>query len=197
MEPEVLDDLRLPEARAPRHLLIIPERAARRAAQQFTLDPDSGCHVSKYSVGSHGYAQIGWQSGLGRRRCTTAHRAAWVAARGPIPDGLTVDHICNNRRCVNVEHLRLLANFENARRTYGRDWPVGNCANGHDNRYLAQSDATGRWRCSRCARSRKCVDCGAAITSRATRCGSCAATNSWVMRRRVADVEEVSHDDQS
>lgn len=36
-----------------------------------------------------------------------AHRFAWELSNGPIPDGLVVDHICHNRACVNVDHLRL------------------------------------------------------------------------------------------
>lgn len=47
---------------------------------------------------------------------TTAHRAAWVGANGrQVPDGLTVDHICHVRLCVNPMHLRLRTNIDNAR----------------------------------------------------------------------------------
>lgn len=100
---------------------------------RFEFISPTGCHQSTYSVTSAGYAQIGWQPSGESNKGTTAHRAAWTAVYGPIPDGLTVDHLCKNRRCVNVEHLRLLTNFENARRTHGRDWPIGNgeCINGH------------------------------------------------------------------
>lgn len=33
------------------------------------------------------------------------HRAAWRFARGPIPDGLTIDHLCRTKLCVNPSHL--------------------------------------------------------------------------------------------
>ena len=32
---------------------------------------------------------------------TVAHRVMYERIRGPIPAGLTLDHLCRNRRCVN------------------------------------------------------------------------------------------------
>lgn len=34
-----------------------------------------------------------------------AHRFYYTQAKGPIPDGLTLDHLCRTRRCVNPDHL--------------------------------------------------------------------------------------------
>lgn len=117
--------------RAPKTRIIIPSRVAKRAASRYKINGE--CWISTYSVASHGYAQIGWQDG-DYRQVVTAHRAAWVYHNEmQIPEGHTIDHLCKNRRCVNPEHLRMLSNFENARRTHGRDWPVGTCVNGHPN----------------------------------------------------------------
>lgn len=107
----------------------VPERVATRAYTRHEVD-EGGCWVSTYSVASHGYAQIGWQN-KGDRRVVLAHRASWTHVNGQVPIGMTLDHLCKNRRCVNPAHLRLLSNYENARRNDGADWAFGTCRNGH------------------------------------------------------------------
>ena len=138
----------LPKARMPREPIVIPDRVALRALRRFTLDPATGCHVSTYSVGSHGYAQIGWQAD-GRRTMVAAQRAAWVAVWQEIPAGDVISATCRNKRCVNPAHLRVMSNFEAARRTNGRDWPLGECAHGHPNSLLVQQP-NGKWACGQC-----------------------------------------------
>lgn len=143
-------------------ILAIPARVAERAFTQHTPGYN-GCLLSTYSMvnsskGSRQYAQIGWQDEDGKRHGTTAHRAAWVHAHGQILDDMTVDHRpeCDGR-CVNVDHLRLLSNFDNARRTSGRDWPLGQCVNGHSDEYLTTTPHRGRMMrvCKECRAQRQ------------------------------------------
>lgn len=127
--------------------MLIPERVYERVLHWADRTSD-GCLASRYSVGSHGYAQIGWHED-GKRTVTLCHRVVWRYLEGEIPEGLTVDHICKNKRCVERAHLRLLSNFENARRTSGKDWPLGQCINGHSNEFL-RTEPHGRTRCTKC-----------------------------------------------
>ncbi|MER7433163.1 HNH endonuclease signature motif containing protein [Pseudonocardia alni] len=107
----------------------VPDRVIERVRDHVAMGPN-GCWISTYSVASHGYAQVGWQDS-GSRWVTLCHRVVWIADHGDIEPGWTVDHICKTRRCIRPDHLRLLSNLDNARRTSGRDWPLGQCINGH------------------------------------------------------------------
>ncbi len=61
-------------------------------------------------------------AGYGRFRAVSgeahvqAHRWAYEALIGPIPDGLEIDHLCRNRGCVNPAHLEPVTARENVRR---------------------------------------------------------------------------------
>lgn len=43
------------------------------------------------------------------------HRWAYENYVGPIPKGMTIDHMCKTRNCVNVAHLRILSAVDNIR----------------------------------------------------------------------------------
>lgn len=78
---------------------------------------DAGCDEWQGSRNNKGYGVI-WFDG----KLHLAHRAAWLAHHGEWPTrGLVVDHICDNKACVRIDHLRLLTNSENIRRAYPCD----------------------------------------------------------------------------
>lgn len=42
-----------------------------------------------------------------------AHKAAWLFKNGEIPNGLMIRHICDNRLCVNTNHMVLGTHQDN------------------------------------------------------------------------------------
>jgi hypothetical protein len=46
-------------------------------------------------------------------RTQYAHRASYIEANGPIPDGMVVMHSCDNRPCINPEHLSVGTHEDN------------------------------------------------------------------------------------
>lgn len=144
----------------------VPERVAERAYTRVDVD-ENGCWISRYSVASHGYSQIGWNDKGTGRFVVLGHRAAWVHINGQVPVGMTLDHVCKVRRCVNPDHLRLLSNYENARRTHGEDWAFGTCANGHSNMFL-RDDPHRKTKSGNPRIGRRCIKCAAMYSARAS-----------------------------
>ena len=69
-----------------------------------------GCLIWTGATNKAGYGSI---SSDGKEHL--AHRWAFEKKRGPIPEGMMVDHICHNPSCVESTHLRLATRTENVR----------------------------------------------------------------------------------
>lgn len=97
------------------------------------------------------------RDGYGQFGVKLAHRLVWEKVHGPIPDGLTVDHLCFRRDCINPWHMQLLTAVQNSRCRSGTRKPQKlrtHCKRNHefteDNTYI-RADGMGR-ACRACAR---------------------------------------------
>lgn len=89
----------------------LTQLSARNFWSRAEVAADDDCWLWRLAPGTHGYGQVSDGSGT-----FLAHRAAWALANGrQVPDGMTIDHVCHVRMCVNPAHLRPLPNVDNAR----------------------------------------------------------------------------------
>jgi HNH endonuclease len=72
------------------------------------------CWISQGKLDRHGYKQV--HVGGRKRAPTYAHRIGYEETHGPIPAGLTVDHLCRVRSCRRGSHLEAVTRAENVRR---------------------------------------------------------------------------------
>jgi len=103
--------------------------------------------------------------GYGRMRAAGryfyAHRFAYELLVGPIPKGLSIDHLCRNRLCVNPNHLEAVTQRQNVLRGTGS--PAINhkkteCSRGHpytpENTYIQIDHGREHRSCLTCRRAR-------------------------------------------
>lgn len=79
-----------------------------------------------------------------------AHRFAYVLLMAPIQAGMVLDHLCQNKACVNPAHLEPVTNAENLRRGGMRGERATHCRNGHP--YEADMAVGQGRRCRTCHR---------------------------------------------
>lgn len=88
------------------------------------------CVLWTGSLCNKGYGLMWWK---GRHR--RAHRVAYEKARGAIPPGMVLDHLCRNRSCTNPDHLEPVTNRVNIMRGEGvapRFAARTHCSHGHE-----------------------------------------------------------------
>ncbi|QBI98679.1 HNH endonuclease [Mycobacterium phage Bobby] len=82
------------------------------------IPAEGGCLLYPGRPGKRGYGVVN-TGGAGTNKGYLAHRIAYELAYGPIPPGMTVDHLCHTRRCVNPEHLRIITPAQNQQNRKG------------------------------------------------------------------------------
>lgn len=77
---------------------------------------ESGCWIWTGHVPDRRYGSI--RDHLGRNY--KVHRLTYQWAHGPIPDGMVIDHLCENKLCVRPDHLEAVTPRTNNRRIFNR-----------------------------------------------------------------------------
>jgi hypothetical protein len=101
----------------------------------------NGCWLWTGRVTPKGYAHF---QGDAARKVVAAHRWSYEHFKGPIPEGMQVDHTCHNadptckggptclhRRCVNPDHLEAVDNTTNFSRSKNHHVNRTHCPKGH------------------------------------------------------------------
>lgn len=112
-------------------------------------DPQTGCWEWMSTLNQSGYGKVTY-----RYKQMLAHRAMYGLVRGPIPNGLGLDHLCRNTRCINPDHLEAVTQKENVMR--GNSFMAArsrqtHCVHGHPlDSINTQVRSNGRRRCLAC-----------------------------------------------
>ncbi len=104
------------------------------------------CWIWTASVDPGGYARIGYK----HSRAMMAHRASYQEFVGPIPEGMTLDHLCHVRRCINPAHLEVVTQAENNRRALVRAREIGRVAPLVHGTLAMYRSVTAKCRCDLC-----------------------------------------------
>ncbi len=130
-------------------------------AIRYRVDPD-GCWRWIGYVSPDGYGR--YSTGYPARRDTMAHRIAYVEWVSPIPKGMTIDHLCRVRSCVNPAHMEMTTfqvNIDRRDTTNigARNREKTHCPKGHpldEANTMVEINKSGRHRkCRICANARR------------------------------------------
>jgi hypothetical protein len=95
---------------------LTPTRVRGTAEERFwaKVDAEGDCWEWTGSTNEKGYGVFKPSPQRGNVR---SHRFAWEILVGPIPEGLELDHRCQNRRCCNTAHLEPVTHAVNSQRS--------------------------------------------------------------------------------
>jgi HNH endonuclease len=82
-----------------------------RFEEKYIPEPNCGCWLWIGAISQYGYGRM-----LVGGRLVLAHRFSYQTYKGPLIQGLELDHLCRMRCCVNPDHLEQVEHIENVRR---------------------------------------------------------------------------------
>lgn len=85
----------------------------RRLATKIDREGPGGCWLWTGTINGAGYGTFRVDG-----ETVGAHRYVYETERGPIPEGLHLDHLCSVRNCVNPSHLEPVTPSENIQRIH-------------------------------------------------------------------------------
>lgn len=88
-----------------------PDEILRRAFEKHVMRDLNGCWRWVGPKSKTGYGKV--------MITVSAHRLAYLLKHGSIPEGLVLDHQCNEKICCNPDHLKPVSNWENIMRGHG------------------------------------------------------------------------------
>lgn len=122
------------------------------------IDKTDNCWIWKAYKNPKGYGRFTVSAG----NIVMAHRFSYQIHIGSIPEGLVLDHLCENKSCVNPSHLEPVTNKENlirgkvGEKNAKHHKSKTHCKNGHE--YTEKN--TAYWnRKTRGVLTRRCLVC--------------------------------------
>ena len=83
------------------------ERLQQKILSNISKDENSGCWLWKGQISNSGYGKLKIKDEYTQTKTESAQKVSYMAFIGPVSPGLLVKSSCDNRLCVNPDHLKL------------------------------------------------------------------------------------------